>query len=132
MEPIRCSETLDANYKTPGKYPKENSSRINVTLHEHQYTFSIKSRLVFLTIKNVTDKLFRETRNKYFKILDLSPLNYLIHDKFGTNRPQLIAVNHTESLGAVLFIDILWSALRHLCLEACSYCHSRIVDISVN
>ena len=94
-------------------------------------TFSIKSRSVLLRIKNITNKTCRETRNKHFKILNQSTLNYLIHDKFGTNRPQL-TVNYTESLGAVLFIDILWSALRRLCLGGRSNCHSRIIDISVN
>jgi len=45
MEPIRCSETLDANYKTPGKYPKENSSSI-------QHGESLKSRIIYF------DKLY--------------------------------------------------------------------------
>jgi len=43
---VRCSETLDANYKTPGKYPKENSSSI-------QHGESLKSRRLSMFQKSL-------------------------------------------------------------------------------
>jgi hypothetical protein len=37
------------------------------TLHEDKYTFSIISRLVFLRMKNISDKSCRDTRSTHVK-----------------------------------------------------------------
>jgi len=42
-----------------------NLSRINDTLHEDQYTFLIISRPVLPTMRNISDKSCRETRNAH-------------------------------------------------------------------
>ena len=43
----------------------ENRTTITGTLHEHQYTFSIISRSVLLTMKNVSDKQCRENQTRF-------------------------------------------------------------------
>jgi hypothetical protein len=43
-----------------------NRTNINGTLHEDQYIFSILARSVLLTMKNISDKNCRETRNTHF------------------------------------------------------------------
>ena len=41
-------------------------TRIKCTLHEDQYTFSITSRTFPLTMKNVSDKIYRGKQNTHF------------------------------------------------------------------
>jgi len=36
------------------------------SLHEDQYTFMVISRLVFLRMRNISDKICRENENTYF------------------------------------------------------------------
>ena len=44
----------------------KNLTRVNGTLHEHQYTFLVIFRSVLLGMRNVSDKVCRENQNTHF------------------------------------------------------------------
>jgi len=57
------------------------SERINSTLHENHYTFSIVSRSFLLRMINGSDKSCRETQNIYFVFIKFFFENRAVYEK---------------------------------------------------
>ena len=57
-----------------------NLTRITATLHEDQYTFLTISRSFLLRMKNVSDRLCRESKHTHFMINNLFFENYAVYE----------------------------------------------------
>ena len=62
-------------------------TRITGTLYEHQYIFTITSRSIFITLRNISDQSCRVNQNKCF-IFNFFPQNRAVYEIMWKNLVQ--------------------------------------------